>query len=325
MHRQKQHVLGIIVLVLSILSVIQIGCERKKAPVENKILVGVLQHGSSIPLIVAKQENMFEKRGLDVSFKTLTPAQHIPSLLRGDVQILSASSFPVIFSTDQQTQGEIISYMTGGEASDGDVLYGIVVPKNSTAMTLQDLVGKTIGSASKFTIVNLRNVLGAKFNDRTGTTTIREVKDKGTLLEALRKGTFDAVVLDQPALSSTEVISSFKIIEQNFRAKYLGSPYWSGSGVASRKWVASHKSEFELFLSAVDEALEFCKQNPDKAKQIFISYFNIKDLQPDRIGMYVYPNAKYAPNDTFVSNLANILESNGMLSPQYNHSGLFYQ
>jgi len=315
----------IAIVLLFVLSIILISCDRHLQPQGNQFTVGILQHGSSIPLIIAKQDNLFSKHGLNVTFKTLTPAEHMPALLRGEVQVLSASSFPVILSTAQQNPQAILAYMTGGEDEHGDIIYGLVVSKSSNISSLRDLVGKSIGSASKFTVVNLRNVLGAKLGDRTGKTSIREISDKGALLDALRRGTVDAVVLDQPALSSKEIMNEFKIIEPNFRAKYFGSPYWSGSGVARREWVNANKKQFDAYLSAIDEALVICKQNPERAKRTFISYFGISDLQPDRIGMYVYPNAQFAPSPDFVKELAADLVSNGMLLPNHNFSELFYR
>ena len=311
-------------LILSIL-IFLMGCNNKKAGEDNQVTIGILQHGSSIPFVVAQKEGLFEKQGINVKFKTLTPAQHMPSLLSGDVQLLSPSSFPVIFSTAQQNPNTIIGYMTGGESMEGDILYGIVVKKSSNATSLGDLVGKTIGSASKFTVVNLRNVLGSEFNDKIGQTTIREIADKGTLLDSLRKGTVDAVIMDQPLLSSKEVIEEFKIIESNFRAKYLGNPYWSGSGIANKSWVSENEIIFNKVLSALDEALSICNKTPEIAKQMFISYFEIQDLKSNRIGMYVYPGAKFAPSEDFCEKLAKTLMANGMLGENYNFTNLFYR
>ena len=315
-------VLGI-AIVLAILVIA--GCD-KNTPPTNIISVGILKHSSAIPIIVAQREHFFENRGLKVSLHPLTPSQHMPALLHGDVQILSPSSFPVIFSTAQQNPEKIIAYMTGGEATNGDILYGLVVPKDSTMSSLSDLLGKTIGSASKFTIVNLRNVLGSKLGDVKGNTKIREISDRSALLNALQQGAIDAAVLDQPALSSREVSEHFKVIEPNFRAKYMGNnPYWSGSGIANKNWVHNNKKDFEAYLAALDDALAFCKRDPLKAKSDFVEHFAIKGLQPEAIGMYVYPSSHFAPPHEFVQALANSLITNGMLSTGFNFTDLFYQ
>ncbi len=319
----KKKVLNLVFGVIFIFGFIFIGCQSKNDLDKQTVNIGVLQHGSSIPIIVAQKKGIFEKNGLSVRLKILTPSQHMPALLRGDVQILSASSFPVIFSTAQQNPEAIITYMTGGESLSGDILYGLVVSKSSKYNSLKQLVGKTIGSSSKFTIVNLRNVLGASFGDNEGRTIIREISDNSTLLEALRSGTVDAIVLDQPSLSSKEIKAEFKLIEPNFRAKYLQDPYWSGSGIADSKWVKNNPAKFSQFLKSLDEALGICKNEKDSVKEIFIDYFQLKDLDPSMIGMYVYPSANFQPPLEFLKKLSDILINNGMLKPGFSPKLLF--
>lgn len=310
---------------LVVLAFAAVFCACKSRTPDDTVTIGVLQHSSSIPIIVAYKEELFKKHRVAVTLKTLTPAEHMPSLLRGATPILSPSSFPVIFSTAQQNPRVVTAYMTGGEATDGDVLYGIVTKKTSSATSLRDFVGKKIGSASKFTVVNLRNVLAAKLGDAAGSTIIREIADKGSLLDALRRDVVDAIVLDQPALSTREITEEFKIIDPNFRAKYLGSPYWSGSGVARRDWVSGHKDQFELYLTALDEALEVCKNEPLRAKRDFISYFELQGLDPAAIGLYVYPNSRFSPPLDFQRELSSILTSNGMLNAGFVPTELFKQ
>jgi ABC-type nitrate/sulfonate/bicarbonate transport system substrate-binding protein len=290
------------------------GCRGERIGKEpSEIAVGVLEHGSAIPIIVAEKEGIFRRHNLKVKIFKVSPSEHMPSLLRGDYSVLSASSFPVIFSAAQQNPGRIQCYMTGGESSEGDVLYGIVIPRGSNALSLRDLVGKKIGSASKFTSINLRNVLASKFGEVNPVTKIQELSDRSLLLDGLDKGTFEAAVMDQPALSQA-IGRGYKVIERNFRAKYLIDPYWSGAGVVDRAWAISHRNSFEAYLDSLDEALRMCKQEPDRVKKEFLNFFNVGDIQPDSIGMYVYPAARFSPPRAFVADLTKLLLDNKLLA-----------
>jgi ABC-type nitrate/sulfonate/bicarbonate transport system substrate-binding protein len=288
------------------------------------IRVGLLQHGSSIPLIVAQENGYFRKHGIDVRLVRVTADQQMPSLLRGDVDLISPSSFPVIFSTFQQNPGKVQCFLVGGESKTGDTLYGMVVKRNSTYSTLGDLIGKTIGSASKFTTVNLRNVLRYRFHDRAQATTVREVGDSSLLIEGLQKGALDAAVVDQPALSSSAFQGEFRVIERNFRAEYLFDPYWSGSGVVRTDWVKANRARYEGFLDAIDDGLEACKKEPTETKEMFIRYFGLKGLTAEAIGMYVYPNARFVPPDAFTDALTRMLVDNSLLAAKFNAYELFY-
>ncbi|MGE5648298.1 MAG: ABC transporter substrate-binding protein [Acidobacteriota bacterium] len=314
-------------VVLSVCLSAAIGCNQAREPRtgSSTLRIGILQHGSSIPLIVAYERGLFKKRGIDVQLTTLTADQHMPSLLKGDVDVISPSSFPVIFSTFQQNPGTIQCYLVGGESKTGDVLYGMVVRKDTKYASLGDLVGKTIGSASKFTTVNLRNVLRHKFHDRAQATTVREFGDRSLLITGLQNGTLDAAVVDQPALSSTVFQDGFRVIEKNFRAEYLFEPYWSGSGVASTAWVKANRGKYESYLDAIDDALRVCKEDSRATKESFIRHFSLKEVRVDAIGMYVYPNARFVPQESFVGALMKMLVENRLLAAEFDARELFYR
>jgi NitT/TauT family transport system substrate-binding protein len=313
-------------LVLLSLSLYNGACKREVSNNGSTVVrVGLLQHASSIPIIIAQENGYFKKRGLQVELKTVSPDQQMPSLLRGDVDLISPSSFPVIFSTFQQNPGTIQCFLVGGESKTGDTLYGIVVRKDSSFKTLGDLVGKTIGSASKFTTVNLRNVLRYKFHDASASTTIREVTDKSLLLTGLANGSIDAAVVDQPALSSKTIQDEFSVIEKNFRAEYLMEPYWSGAGVAKKDWLDRNADQYNAFLDSLDDALAECAKNPSAAKMAFIRYFDLKDVSAEAIGMYVYPNARHVPPESFTKALMKMLVESQLLASEFETTELFYR
>lgn len=300
------------------------------SPQEGVINVGVLPHSSAIPIIIAQQQGLFEKRGIQVALKVLEPAQHMPALLRGDVQVLSMSSFPVIFATAQQNPGKLFAYMTGGEALDGEPLYAVIVLRHHPATSLKDLIGKTIGSVSQFTTINLRNVL-ANIGDTKGRTVVREFSNIKTLFDAMQKGKIDAAILDQPNLSSNEISDKFKIIEINLRARYMGESqqtdriYWSGAGIARRDWVLSNIVTFESYLAALDEALRLTRKENLLSKETFIKYFQFKGFDPNRLGMDVYPNARFSPSKEYIQKMTHEFVEIGILSSAVDDSALFYQ
>lgn len=310
---------AVVLLSVALLS----GCGSQPAQ-RNSIRVGLLQHGSSIPVLVAQKNGYFSQRRVLVEFVDVTPGQHMPSLLNGEVDVITPSSFPVIFSTYQQNRGKIQCYLVGGESKSGDTLYGIVVRKDSPYRGLADLVGRTIGSASPFTTVNLRNVLSSKFHDNAGKTVIRDVGDRSMLIQGLASGTLDGAVVDQPALSSAALQQGYRIIERNFRAEYLFEPYWSGAGVVRTAWRAAHSSQYESFLDAIDDALQFCAKKPSDAKAIFIEHFGLGDVRGDSIGMYVYPGARHRPPEGFTRALMEMLVENKLLADRFDATQLFY-
>ncbi len=325
--RRSSTVYFFAVILVSISLISAIGCKRGTIDKRGSaaIRVGLLQHGSSIPLVVAERMKYFADHSISVQFKVVTPAQQMPSLLRNDVDVISPSSFPVIFSTYQQNPGLLQCFLVGGESTSGETIYGIVVKAQSPYWTLKDLLGKRIGSASKFTAVNLRNVLEHVSPAGAEGTIVREYNDQTLLLEGLSGGQLEAAVLDQPALSSRVIQSGFRVIEKNFRARYLFDPYWSGAGVVRTDWLRANRAKYEAFLDAIDNALQFCQEDPLRSKQLFVSQFGLKDVDPAAIGTYVYPSARFVPPTSFVRELTSLLVTNGLLAREFDGDALFYQ
>jgi ABC-type nitrate/sulfonate/bicarbonate transport system substrate-binding protein len=57
-------------------------CKRSQPKSDSGPLrIGLLQHSSSIPLIVAQQHGFFQKRGLQVELVNVSADQHMPSLM----------------------------------------------------------------------------------------------------------------------------------------------------------------------------------------------------------------------------------------------------
>lgn len=297
------------------------GCSR---PEQHAVIrVGVLQHASAAPIVEALENGTFARHGLDVQLKTVTPAEHMPALLRGEVDVLSASSFPVILSAAQQNPGAFYCYMTGGESTEGDTIYGLVVRKDDPASELKDLVGATIGSASKFTTVNLRNVLRTKFGDSADKTQIRELGQVQLLVQALARKELRAAVVDQPSLAAALANGDLKLIDRNFRARYLSNPYWSGAGLVSAKWLSAGNTEaFGRFLDALDAELKQSQSAPQVTKQVFAHHFNLT-VPSDAIGLYVYPSARFSPPPAFLADIGLLLKNSGILQTEFNAQALF--
>ena len=296
---------------------------RQDSVEQPRVRVGVLEHSSSIPIIVAYSQGFFREEGISVELRTLSAAEHMPTLVRGDVEALSPSSFPVIFSAAQHNPGQLFCYLVGGESLRGDVLYGIVVPDRSRHNSLGDLIGGTVASGSRFTTVNLRNVLRSALGDERDSTEIITMSDRSLLLSGVASGEFDAAVLDQPSLSQAVSESGVKIIEPNFRARYLGDPYWSGAGVASLPWATDNDTVFSAYVAALDRALQFIAQNPSRAREDFSKYFQLADVSHEAIGMYVYPSAAFIPPDEFLDDLVGLLAANEILAPGFSTHEVF--
>lgn len=290
-------------------------------PPDHTVRIGILQHSSSIPFIVASTRRLFEQNGIDAELVNLTPAAHMPALLEGSVQLLSPSSFPVIFSTSIENPGAITCFLTGGESTSGDTLYGLV-SNVGRYETLADLQGARIGSASRFTTLNLRNVARQVLGNSDQVEVVT-ISDRSALIAGLETKNFDAIVVDQPALASLAENPKLEVFEKNFRARYLRDPYWSGAAIADLKWTRTHSDLYGRVLDALDTALEWIASNPERARATLTEYYSIEDYSSKAIGMYVYPAASFSPPQEAVQELADHLIAAELLIQQPAYEELF--
>ena len=97
------------------------------------IKIGVLRHESSLPIYVADQLGFFRDAGLTVQLVEVPPGDHMPALISGRVDILSPTSFPVLFGVMSRNPGLLYAVFPGAEVSDGPTVYGLVISIHSTA------------------------------------------------------------------------------------------------------------------------------------------------------------------------------------------------
>jgi len=320
---RKLNTIGYAIISIIIGNMLLVGCKpTSKSAVQGSIRVGILKHESSLPFYVADELGLFKKHGLGVTLVELPPGDHMPALLSDRVDVLSPTSFTTLFGVMFQHPDLLYALFPGAEITEGPTVYGFVVATNSTAQSIKDIRGGLILAINPFTKVNVQMILNAAGIPQSDWPEIA-VATREAALQALSEGKASVAILDQPALAVALTSKKFRLLESNPRAKYVGSPYWSGAGAVKCEVWNARKADFEQLVQAVDEALIAIRKDPVGAHKILASRLGLDPEIASQIGGYYFPLSTEKVDKDGIAKTVEALKSAGLLDGSLSLTNLF--
>jgi NitT/TauT family transport system substrate-binding protein len=208
--------------------------------------------GNYLPLLLAAEQGIFKKHGLDVDLQLITGATGMSALLSGQVQIAHIGG------------SEVVSAQAGGSdlvisGNLGSVLpYVFIVAPD--IHTIEELKGKQVGISSVGGSADIATRLSMRHfgMDPDKDITILAMGSLQNRTAGLQNGAIQAAPANPP--------DSFVLQRQGFRALFdiaeLGFPAASATIVAQRSWVNEHKEAFQAWNDSVVEAIGLAKADP---------------------------------------------------------------
>ncbi|MEW8410601.1 MAG: ABC transporter substrate-binding protein [Candidatus Thiodiazotropha sp.] len=319
----KKLIVGVIAVaaVVAILAIVLLRPSQQVIPPAD-IKIGVLRHESSLPIYIADELGLFAKAGLSAKLVEVPPGDHMPALISKRVDILSPTSFPVLFGVMLKNPGLLYAVFPGAEIADGSTVYGFIVSKQSNASTIEDLRKKVVMAINPYTKMNIQAILSSAEMPREDWPEIK-VAAREAALKAISDGYADAAIMDQPALAVAVASGDYKILEANPRAKHIGSPYWSGSGaVLSRHWQDNEES-FTRLMTAIDDALAEIERDPQKAHRILAKRLGLDQSIADQMGGYYFPKSTDSVDMSGIEATVHALVEAGLLEKPISMDGFF--
>ena len=214
--------------------------------------------------MVAENEGIFKKHGLDATFTLITINPSIPpALLSGSLQI----GIPTPTTFLQAVDGGIDLVVLGGvsDTSRSSSRIHIVVRKDSGIKEPKDLAGKKFGVPGLNAVLHVmtRHWLMQKGVDPKSVTFVEAVFPvHGDLI---RSGNVDALITVDPFL--TGILNrgdgiSLANVSEEFPEGYPTQMY-----VATRDWAGKNGVAISAFRASIEEAAAFIKANPDKTRE----------------------------------------------------------
>ena len=319
---RKLKFIGIFLLVAAAITIITMCLLQKSSNKPYELKIGILKHESSLPIYIADELGFFKQNGINTTLIELPPGDHMPALISDRVDIISPTSFPVLFGVMSENSNLLYAVFPGAEIKDGPILYGIIVKNDFRGNCIYDLKGKSIMAINPFTKVNIETILFSAGIPKDEWPTIK-VSNRESALIAVLDNTVQAAIMDQPQLAVALSSSEFKLLEANPRAKYIGSPYWSGSGAVKKEIWVSKKESFKKMMIAIDQALDYIKKNNLKSHQILAKRMGLDIKIANQMGGYYFPKSNDLVNMTGIKSTANILIEAGLLKKKISTNNFF--
>lgn len=293
-------------------------CARKP----EKVRIGYIPHMSGLPFFVALEKGYFKEEGLDVEFVKCGYREYMDALLTGRVDIIAPTSFPSLFGIEVESPGLLKFFLPGGEKKDGDIIYGILVRKDSPMKTMEELKGKKIGVTDPITTVNLKLILKKIGLDPDRDVTIMQV-DPSVAITALVSKQVDAFLLTQPDLAVAMQKGETRLLETNPRSKYIIDPYWSGAAATTAKFIEENPQKMRRLFKALDKAVDFIRANPYEAKSLLVKYTPLTSDIAQKTGMYFLSKSTEPVDLQTIQFLAHLLFEHGILKKEVNADKMY--
>src|SRR4030042_4034161 len=318
-------VISLIVIACLVLTIFLYSIKKPAKDDSNVIRLGYIKQAAELPLYVALENGYFKEQGLTVELVPLGYKEEMDALIRGDIDVIPATSMSLPFGVEGQEPGLIKIFQPGGiPAEDSEVIEAIITLNDSGIYNLGDLNGRKVGvSAGATDMFVMKTILKKNGLDVPEDVNVMEMK-KEHLAIALNAGQVDAIYMTQPDLAMLMSKINGRYIVKNPRAKYIVAPFWSGAGVVISDYIGKNQQKFIRYLDATDKAIDYAEKNPMEAKRILASYTPLDENLTSEVGLYFKAKSTDKIDLTKIQEIADIFYTLGTLNTKINVAEMFY-
>lgn len=281
---------------------------KASAPLQA-ITIGILPDVDSIPFVIAQEKGFFREEGLTVKLEAFKSAVERDSALQsgnldGAVSDVLAQAF-----AKEGGMGTIITSLTNGS-------YKLVVGKDVTAKSLQDLKGKDVGISKNTIIEYVTDQILAESKLASNDINKVIIPQMPARLEMLKNGKLAAATLPEP-LASIAVKNGARIVNSSDQ---LGvSP---GILLFTKAAVKDKNKEISAMYRAYNKAVDYLTKEPmDK----YIDILTEKGGFPKDVkGNLVLPAYKKAspPSEKDIASVIQWLQAKNLIKKPYTYQEL---
>ncbi|HEX4329040.1 MAG TPA: ABC transporter substrate-binding protein [Burkholderiales bacterium] len=219
---------------------------------------------------VAKDQGIFDKHGLDVTFTVVQNISLLPATVGKQIDIAPATPPDLIKSAGS---GLDVVGVAGGvlEVSD-QTGNGLVVRKDSGISSVAQLKGKTIATP---TLGAILHVAALHWLKKSGVepNAVRAVEVPfPNMADQLKAGRVDAVETTQPFLGQMLAAGNVSLGSLTMA---VADPSRTTLWIAEGAWARSHQAVLKQWIEALNEAKAFIAANPGPSRAIIAKYTHL--------------------------------------------------
>ncbi len=285
------------------------------APAREKIALGYAASDSYVAAMVAKDNGLFEQRGLDVDLQIIALNSAMPAALNADTVQIAGTTSPV-FLRAVDGGADLVAIAGGNVAEKANTRFAAVARSGIIARA-QDFIGKTVGAPGlgASTHVLFRNWLLAKGVHYSRVNFVEIPFSQ--MHDALKGGTVDAVLTNDPVLYQILNGEAGSVVATFMDVLRVQIPIVVYS--ATREWATKHRSVIVAFRESIIEAITIMEANPQVARDA-----ESRHLAPpaDVIANVPIPRYRAPITDAMLQNWVDIMTRQQMLTHKLDVSRL---
>lgn len=238
------------------------GCNTNQ---QETVKAGFVPAAYYLPFYVAIENGYFAEEGLQlekIDFGSVS--DQVNALIHGDIDITALGSgggFPL-----EAKQPNQFKYIYGQNSKS----YAFLVKTNSNINQIADLKGKRIGTWPSPTSTTFIKLITKKYFDKDDYTLV--LLDYKFHPAALDREDVDALYTYDVAIAMTLNSGVGEYLAENPLEDEVLNPFFNGGGIISTK---ADPEKAEKIKRAMDKAVLFTQQNPEKSRQILAKIMGI--------------------------------------------------
>ncbi len=288
------------------------GCSGRD---KSSLRAGILPIEDALPIVVAKDEGIFDKYGLSVEVISFNSAHERDSALTTDaVDAVITDPLAVLLLKDRGYDVKIVSMCLGDKPDEG--VFAILAAPNTDIKSVEDLNGKQIAISSGTIIEYVTDMLLSPYNISYEKVEVKKIPIR---MRMLLDGKIDAATLPEPlasyaAAKGAKVIVSDSMLNESITQTVI---------VFRGDYLKENPDAVERFLNAYSEAVSRINSNPEKYREKFVEIARIPKELHSSYPIPHYPAPKPLPERYYERYVKWALEK-GLISRAIEYSEVTY-
>jgi NitT/TauT family transport system substrate-binding protein len=236
-----------------------------------------------LPALVAKEEGIFEKNGLDVTFTKFPNLINLPGTL-GKQFDLAPSTAPDLLNAVQS--GLNIAAVSGETVEDSaNKSFQVIVKPDSGINSMKDLAGKRVAGPGVGSVMHVAMLYQVAKEGGDPSTVIGLEAPFTAMFDQLKSGRVDAVEPLEPFVGQM-LGAGYKSIGDPLLAVAdpVLFPFW----IADADWARAHADVLKRWRASLEGGLAAIRADEAKARKVLATYSGLPDAVIARIPLPHY-------------------------------------
>lgn len=266
----------------------------------GKIMVGFWPVASGLPLFVAVEKGYFKEAGLEVeAVKFANPNQVAEALIAGRLQGTGNGVASGALGLAEITSPGLFKILTANPSNVDYPLDQVIVGKDSTIQSIQDLPGKTFATGP-----GAQNLAIAEAILRAAGVDNPQVQqlEISQHVAAIESGQVDAAYTLEPTGTVGAMKGLTRVLENGVVSRYIlgdaKAPWFGGSAVLSSQFIEQYPETTATYAKAYRRAVQDIRDNPNDVRQYLTGYTAIEGELVDKVPLVGYTMYdEFSPED----------------------------